>query len=301
VATPEQIERFETLQNSLIETLRSQFRVLSKSVEVSLGALLRTVINSADLIQMRPQIQAQFRVLNDFRNQLPEQLRELAETGAEMQDIGGLSAADLAAITALTAVVENQLASEITRFQTSITDSIIANSVAGTPIEDIIQQTGFEISGLMAESTDPTVRRLQRRLENLQESAGDPDEIAEVVRQLQGELGAITKGGNLRETVNRAATAAVIGFGAAYLMSRSRQRNIKRFQYAGGTIETSREFCVEHDGNIYTEEEIYQIWDDDWRGKEEGDPFIVRGGYNCRHFWVPVADETGEDNGEETN
>jgi len=27
------------------------------------------------------------------------------------------------------------------------------------------------------------------------------------------------------------------------------------------------------------------------QGKATGDPFIVRGGYNCRHHWQPVDPE----------
>jgi len=25
-----------------------------------------------------------------------------------------------------------------------------------------------------------------------------------------------------------------------------------------------------------------------WQGKAQGDPFVVRGGYNCRHHWQPT-------------
>jgi hypothetical protein len=45
------------------------------------------------------------------------------------------------------------------------------------------------------------------------------------------------------------------------------------------------------EGEVLDEETIYSIWDDDWQGKEPGDPFVVRGGYNCRHFWVPVEED----------
>jgi len=38
-------------------------------------------------------------------------------------------------------------------------------------------------------------------------------------------------------------------------------------------------------------DEIYDIWNSSWPGKEPGDPFVVRGGYNCQHFWVPIEDE----------
>ena len=39
-----------------------------------------------------------------------------------------------------------------------------------------------------------------------------------------------------------------------------------------------------------TEEELRRIWQGSWAGKSEGDPFIVRGGYRCRHTWLPVVE-----------
>ena len=59
-----------------------------------------------------------------------------------------------------------------------------------------------------------------------------------------------------------------------------------RYQYVGGIIPTTRPFCATHSGNTYTENEIYSIWTGSWQGKAPGDPFAVRGGYNCRHFWI---------------
>ena len=45
--------------------------------------------------------------------------------------------------------------------------------------------------------------------------------------------------------------------------------------------------CID---KIYTEEELRRIWKGSWAGKSEGDPFIVRGGYRCRHTWLPVVE-----------
>ena len=59
-----------------------------------------------------------------------------------------------------------------------------------------------------------------------------------------------------------------------------------RYQYVGGLIATTRPFCNTHNGNTYTETEINSIWTGSWQGKAPGDPFAVRGGYNCRHFWI---------------
>jgi hypothetical protein len=49
---------------------------------------------------------------------------------------------------------------------------------------------------------------------------------------------------------------------------------------------------------VLTEEEIRDIWaNETWAGKAQGDPFVVRGGYNCRHSFQPInpnwVDELG--------
>ena len=41
----------------------------------------------------------------------------------------------------------------------------------------------------------------------------------------------------------------------------------------------------------FTEEEINSKWQGSWAGKAPGDPFIVRGGYNCRHHWLPIVED----------
>lgn len=65
-----------------------------------------------------------------------------------------------------------------------------------------------------------------------------------------------------------------------------------RYEYVGGVIKESRQFCRSLDGARMTESEIRDLWaSEDWPGKEAGDPFIVRGGYNCRHMWVRIEEE----------
>ena len=63
-------------------------------------------------------------------------------------------------------------------------------------------------------------------------------------------------------------------------------RSGTRYTYTGGLIPTSRPFCTRHSGNTYSRDEIDAIWSGSWEGKAPGDPFVTRGGYNCRHFWI---------------
>lgn len=83
---------------------------------------------------------------------------------------------------------------------------------------------------------------------------------------------------------------ALFEFSSSVQQAAAAEAGITTFRYEGDTIESTRPFCQRHVGKEYTTEEIYEIWDDSWQGKRSGDPFRVRGGYNCRHWWVPVPD-----------
>lgn len=58
--------------------------------------------------------------------------------------------------------------------------------------------------------------------------------------------------------------------------------------YEGGLIETSRDFCEEHNGKVYSREEIAKFKPTEAIGPGY-DPFTDLGGYGCRHHlnWVP--------------
>lgn len=106
-----------------------------------------------------------------------------------------------------------------------------------------------------------------------------------VVRQLRKEI---------PKSVARLRTAyaaSVRSFDGALTVIRGRGI-LKRYRYVGGVVAESRDFCRTHNDRVYTEAEIRRIWSTrTWGGKRPGDPFVVRGGYNCRHMFVPVSDE----------
>ena len=54
--------------------------------------------------------------------------------------------------------------------------------------------------------------------------------------------------------------------------------------YEGGLIKTSRKFCKEHNGNVYTTDEI-AMFDPKVAIPDNYDPFTDMGGYGCRHHW----------------
>jgi hypothetical protein len=67
--------------------------------------------------------------------------------------------------------------------------------------------------------------------------------------------------------------------------------------YAGTIMARTRPFCRSHVGHAYSEEYIKALSTVDWAGKAPGDVLIVRGGYNCRHMWVPVPRDWAQEEG----
>lgn len=60
--------------------------------------------------------------------------------------------------------------------------------------------------------------------------------------------------------------------------------------YQGGEIKTTREFCDEHNGKVYSRVEIARLGQQTWQGKkEDNNIFVDCGGYNCRHEWQWIS------------
>lgn len=70
--------------------------------------------------------------------------------------------------------------------------------------------------------------------------------------------------------------------------------NYKRARYAGGIMDSSRDFCVTRVGRIFTIDEISAWVNQTWAGKNSPyDPFLDLGGHNCTHIldWLPPKEE----------
>lgn len=100
--------------------------------------------------------------------------------------------------------------------------------------------------------------------------------IAQVIRAVSDRLPAIV------QRLRRAYDQTLITFTSVL----TKNLGGARYLYTGGLIPSSRPFCTTHNGAVYTQQEIDSIWNGSWQGKAPGDPFVVRGGYNCRHFFI---------------
>jgi hypothetical protein len=76
--------------------------------------------------------------------------------------------------------------------------------------------------------------------------------------------------------------------------------DLKFYQFTGGLVDRSRDFCEEKIGEVFHESEILAWQNQTWKGKSSPyDPFTDVGGYNCMHTLRPVSRELANQMGKD--
>lgn len=125
--------------------------------------------------------------------------------------------------------------------------------------------------------------------------------------------GSEEKIGSLERQFNRFTYDTYQQYDAAYNKKLAEEFDFKYFIYQGGLVKDSRDFCVCHNGKVFSKEEAetWKEWKPDdcdypagyeikakdpsihpsYMDYPEYDPLIDRGGYNCRHVLGYMPDE----------
>lgn len=153
-------------------------------------------------------------------------------------------------------------------------------------------------SGLRERVTQPFLEQLTANV-----AARAP--LREATKALQGVIeGTDTTDGRLLANVRTTANTAQAIADRSYAAAVNEELGIEYFQYLGGEIPTTRPFCEHREGQIFHRKEI-EAWGDGknsggindirngtWDGRIEGTDsrsiFTFVGGWNCRHYLVPV-------------
>lgn len=153
-------------------------------------------------------------------------------------------------------------------------------------------------SGLRERVTQPFLEQLTANV-----AARAP--LREAVKALQGVIeGTDTTDGRLLANVRTTAGTAQAIADRSYAAAVNEELGIEYFQYLGGEIATTRPFCEHREGEIFHRKEI-EAWGEGensagindirngtWDGRIDGTDsrsiFTFVGGWNCRHYLVPV-------------
>ena len=279
-------EILDDIMDRFDEKLESASKVLENTITKRILAT-KTV---DELLELRLEVDRDFQkiILDSIREFMPEldtiALDTIANTG------GNVTPRDNRTVAELKSQAFLRLQEEANTAKSNVHTEILVGALGGYALTSIAQNASHAINGFFITTSDVETTRLQNKIRKMRASQSDAkDEINDLMRQLRKRFQNVSVGGGMYQSVSAEAHDMVMDFDGVFTIHRARQAGLKRFKYSGTLIDNSRDFCKAHVGKTYTEAEIKKIWSSQsWSGKRAGDPFVVRGGERCRHFFIPV-------------
>jgi len=228
---------------------------------------------------------AQAELLTEVDQLIREYRQVYDETFAMVSEYGAFTQLPQEVITQLQRMAFQGFEEIANTYIDTMADQMYQYTLTGRTPADMTKALRGVINGVYQQADEQEIAALVETA-----NFGSEKAAKEAIEKLHSIYGSDKLGNNLRRYANVYIQDSIMQFNAQAVVALGREIGTERWKYYGDTINDSREFCREHAGKTYTTEEIYKIWEGDWKGKSSGDPFIVRGGYNCRHHFRPLAD-----------
>ncbi len=280
-----------TLENDVINevTRATKGQLVSQRLAIQLQPRLRTIIqntflNEADLI------------INEEYNKIA---KEVLDTFGKMpipNKFKNLTDIDLSTINALKTQSFSGFEDIAERFLKVINDEVYQSTIAGRPFNDMVSNIKSHINGVYKTSNTREINELVDFINENKFDTAKKAQVEDAVRKLHTQYASDRAGNNLRRYASQIAHDSVMQFHGQFTVAKAKASGLNHFTYTGTLVRDSRPFCIEMLNRTLTEEQIRDMWNNRaWQGKSTGDPFIVRGGYRCRHTWIPTDPSWGEE------
>ena len=228
-------------------------------------------------------------IINDEYNKIA---KEVLDTFGEMpipQKFKNLTEVDLATLNALKTQSFSGFEDIAERFLKVINDEVYQSTIAGRPFEDMVSNIRSHINGVYKQSNIAEINELVDFINENKFDNAKKAQIEEAVRKLHTQYASDRAGNNLRRYAGQIAHDSGMQFHGQFTVAKAKDAGLTHFRYTGTLVRDSRPFCRDMVNKTLTEKEIRDTWNNQgWQGKSTGDPFIVRGGYRCRHTWIPT-------------
>jgi hypothetical protein len=295
----------QKLLNDTLKTLETRVIQSVSELPIQDGVLFNTRL----AIEIRPQLQQAIEeiylarvqtLINDYdkiagtivatygKLPIPNEFKQITE-------------ADLVTIQQLKKIAFSQFQNLATEFTNTLAQEVFQSTLVGKPFAEVVQTIRDKINGIYQQADTVKQQQLVDFIQK-QKIAGktNTEDFKTAVDELKQTYGSTVTGANLAVYSGQIVQDALMGFDGQFAKYRADQIGLTSFIYYGSIIRDSRDFCVEHTNKIFTEEEARDLWQSEWQGKSGSDPFLDRGGYNCRHHWQPVSEDWGTTNDDGT-
>ena len=253
-------------------------------------------------------------VRDGFNKQAKRIERAFREVGNIPVAFQQLTESDLTLIQNLKRQTYTQFKDVSNTFTRRLSEKVYQYTLIGSDpieLEDDLRRT---INGIYASAKDSEVNELVKsikrdevRLRKLDKRTVQgkalKSKLDKNIQTLQSKFARDRAGENMKRYAGQILNDSLREFDATLNLAKSNDAGLTHAVYQGSNI--PRDFCRlvrngrydKRKGGLFTIDEVRKLWRRNWKGKKPGDPFIVRGGYNCRHQWSFVNPDWYDRNG----
>jgi hypothetical protein len=283
----------QKLLNDTLSTLEKRVVQAVSNLPVQDGALFNTRL----AIEIRPKLQQAIEELyltkaQTFINDYDKIAGTIVATYGKLpipEEFKQITEADLVTIQQLKKIAFSQFENLATEFTNTLAQEVYQSTLVGKPITEMVQTIRDKINGIYQQADTKKQKELVNFIQE-QKIAGktNTEDFKTAVDELKQTYGSTVTGANLAVYSSQIVQDALMGFDGQFAKFRADELGLTSYVYYGSIIRDSRDFCVENADRVFTEDEARELWQQEWQGKSGSDPFLDRGGYNCRHHWQPV-------------
>jgi len=290
MATAEQIQKHSEIIDEVLDGFDDYMDSASKVLENRIAQRILETKTKDELLGLRVVINDDFEELVSLK--VREYIKEFDKIAVDTTKMVGdeITPLDNRVASELKAQAYQSIDESVKTGRENVNTEIVIGAIAGMTVQAIAQNSRHAISGLFIQTNDLQTTLLQKKLIRLRKATNrKEDDIAKAYSALKKKFAGVNVGSSLNNTVKSGMHDKVMEFDATFIKHRADQAGLTKFKYTGSLVSESRDFCIRNVGRTFTKAEAQSKWSkESWTGKKSGDPFVVRGGHNCRHFWVPV-------------
>lgn len=243
-------------------------------------------------------------VRDGFNKQAKRIERAFREVGNIPLRFQQLTESDLTLIQNLKRQTYTQFKDVSNTFTRRLSEKIYQYTLIGSDPIELEEELRRTINGIYASAKDSEVNELVKsikrdevRLRKLDKRTVQgkalKNKLDKNIQTLQSKFARDRAGENMKRYAGQILNDSLREFDATLNLAKSNDAGLTHVVYQGSNIPTTRDFCRlvrsgaydKRNGGLFTIDEVRKLWRRNWKGKKPGDPFIVRGGYNCRHQW----------------
>ena len=255
-------------------------------------------------------------VRDGFNKQAKRIERAFREVGNIPVRFQQLTESDLTLIQNLKRQTYTQFKDVSNTFTRRLSEKIYQYTLIGSDPVELEEELRRTINGIYASAKDSEVNELVKsikrdevRLRKLDKRTVQgkalKNKLDKNIQTLQSKFARDRAGENMKRYAGQILNDSLREFDAQLNLAKSDEAGLTYAVYLGNVIPTTRDHCRlvrqgrydKRNGGLFTKDEVRKLWKRNWKGKKGGDPFIVRGGYNCRHQWSFVNPDWYDESG----